>query len=104
MVDDCRDYGGEGNDIIIRNPKIAVEVLRRLHKQIGTLFMDNDMGLGPEGKDILVQFLQDCKHQNFYPKDVYLVTDNTPARDHMKLTLEVHGYQPGESEKHWRKA
>ena len=100
MVDDSRDMG----DVIIRNPNVAQEVLRRLHKSIGTLIMDNDMGSGPEGKDILVLFLQDCKNQKFYPKDVIIVTSNTPAQGHMKVTLEQHGYHPCETELHWSKA
>jgi hypothetical protein len=90
-VDDSRVMG----DINIRNPNVALATLRRLHKQIGTLLMDNDMG-GPfevEGRNILKQFLTDCKNQNHYPKSVHILTSNTPAAEAMALSLKEHGYR-----------
>lgn len=76
-------------------PHVALATLRRLHKQIGTLFMDNDMGGGfeVEGRNILKQFLTDCKNQKHYPASVHIVSSNEPASRVMASMLKEHGYR-----------
>lgn len=94
MVDDKRDHGGDGA-IIIRDPRIALQTLRRLHRQIGVLLMDNDMGYSFEfeGRSILKQFMQDCRNAKDYPPKVVLVTSNLPAAMAMSDLLTEHGYK-----------
>lgn len=94
IVDDIRE---EGADVIIRNPYMALDVLRAIDRMprgimgagIRKLSMDNDMGTGPEGKDILYQALGELAHK---PHEVVIVTSNPVAAQHMRQTLERHDY------------
>lgn len=88
-IDDCRTLG----DIQIRNPKVAIQVLRRLLKSIRLTYWDNDMGGGWEfeGRNLLKQFLQDCKNANYWPH-VVIVTSNSVAALDMESTLKSYGY------------
>lgn len=88
-IDDTRTLG----NVNIKDPRIAIQVLRRLLKQIAVTFWDNDMGHGweYEGRNLLKQFIQDCKNANHYPF-IAIVTSNTVAADDMVLTLRQAGY------------
>lgn len=90
LVDDLRNYG----DVIIRDPRIAIKVIRRIHKSITTIGLDNDMGHGweHEGRNLLKQFMADCKNEKYWPK-VQIVTSNTVAMIEMYKTLQENGYQ-----------
>lgn len=91
LVDDCRTVP---NGIIIRDPRIAIQVLRRLMKQIKSVSWDNDMGYSweYEGRNLIKQFLQDCKNANIWPV-IFLVTSNPIARKDMEGTLIQYGYE-----------
>lgn len=116
LVDDVRDVSDVPNvDIILRNPRTAIAVLRSLQGHIGVLNMDNDMGFRdfekdgpgpelPEGRHILAEYLFHCEVQrgingeNIYPPVVCLVTANCVAFEIMCQDLERYGYvhPPGE--------
>ena len=94
IIDDIRD---EGADVVIRNPYLALDILRAIDRmprgmkdvRIRKLSMDNDMGAGPEGKDILYQALGELAHK---PDEVVIVTSNPVAAQHMRQTLERFAY------------
>lgn len=100
LVDDLRDFG----DIIIRNSEVALATLRKLHKSIESLSMDNDMGSGrPEGRQLLEQYMQDCANHASYPPQVNIVTGNSSAACYMRATLKKHGYQGSGDGMTWRR-
>ena len=107
LVDDARDVAQVPNvDIILRNPRTALAVLKSLQGNIGVLNMDNDMGIRdfdrdgpgpefPEGRHILAEFLHFCMSndlEDVYPPVVYLITANSVGMDHMCRDLERYGY------------
>lgn len=88
-IDDCRNIG----DVIIRDPRVAIEVLRRLGKRVGHTYWDNDMGYGweREGRHLLKQFIKDCKSAKWYPT-IQIVTSNSVAAEDMRATLKAANY------------
>lgn len=98
LVDDTRNYG----DVIIRNPKVAIQVIRRIHKSITTIGWDNDMGHGweYEGRNLLKQFMADCKNAKYWP-NVQVITSNVVARMEMNKTLEENGYKLDDDGVNW---
>ena len=90
LIDDCRD----GGDVIIRNPNHAIHVLRRLGKQVESVSWDNDMGYGweLEGRNLLKQYLTDCRNQKHWPT-MFIVTSNTVAAKDMEVSLKQAGYK-----------
>lgn len=89
-VDDSRTLG----DVNIRNPAVAIQVLRRLLKSISLVYWDNDMGYGYEleGRVLLKQFLQDCKNAGVFP-GIMIVTGNSVAAKDMEASLQQAGYK-----------
>jgi hypothetical protein len=105
LVDDKRECAEDGT-IIVRDPRVAFDVLCRL-SPIHTLAMDNDMGHGWEfeGRNILKKYLSACEPwlgsgqaligpNPSYPVHVVLVTSNEPAAKSMRDLLREHGYMP----------
>ena len=93
LVDDKRECAQDGT-VIIRDPRVALNVLCML--AVHTLAMDNDMGHGWdfEGRNILKKFLEVCRAQTAsYPVHVVLVTNNEPAAKSMRDLLREHGYK-----------
>jgi hypothetical protein len=89
-VDDSRTLG----DVNIKNPEVAIAVLRRLLMSISHVYWDNDMGYGYEleGRVLLKQFIQDCKNAGHFPA-VMIVTGNSVAARDMETTLQQAGYK-----------
>lgn len=84
LVDDLRS--GYGEDVICRNPKHAVDII--CSKIFTGLILDNDMGDGPEGWEILKEILG----KGICPQKVQLVTSNVAAKLKMKTMLRDNGY------------
>lgn len=102
LVDDTRTFG----QVIIKDPRVAIQVLRRILKSIELIGWDNDMGYGYEfeGRVLIRQFLQDCKNAKHFPR-VYIVTGNSVAREDMYKTLKEFGYEPThDDDQSWSKA
>lgn len=97
-VDDTRSFG----HMQIRDPTVAIMVLRRLLKQTRLTYWDNDMGYGweYEGRNLLKQFIQDCKNAKWYPH-VVIVTSNSVAAEDMKRTLVEADYAWNNKEGAW---
>jgi hypothetical protein len=95
VIDDAKSLG----DVQVRDPRLALTVLRRLEKQITAVGWDNDMGYGweNEGRNLMKAWLQDCKNSNRFPI-VYILTGNNIAEKEMKLTLQDYGYEYRENE------
>ncbi len=85
LIDDQRDLNCE---IIARNAEAGRIALACLHSQIETLALDNDLGPGEEGQDLLKWALA----QGYVPSHVQLVTENHIAKEHMAANLEDHGF------------
>lgn len=95
VIDDARSLG----DVQVRDPRLALTVLRRLEKHITAVGWDNDMGYGwdNEGRNLMKKWLTDCKNSNRFPI-VYILTSNTIAQKEMELTLKDYGYEFIENE------
>ena len=85
LIDDIRDLGC---DIIARDAESGRVALACLHSQIECLCMDNDLGGGEEGQDLLKWALK----QGYVPCHVQLVTENHIAKERMAADLEDHGF------------
>lgn len=114
LVDDQRDTFEASVDgeplsrsppgaVIIRDPRVAVDLLMKMHGNIRYLGMDNDMGavgksaVGEdawsfEGRNILKQYLDICANTDVYPAQVEILTSNIPALMEMQKQLHDHGY------------
>ena len=98
-IDDSRECG----TVNVKDPRAGLTVLRRLHKQMSILYMDNDMGHGWEfeGRNILRQFLVDCRNAKHYVPQVMIVTSNCAAREAMIADLTSHGYRKHQNDPRW---
>lgn len=95
MIDDMRhlsDFGvTSGNMITIRTHQAAEKFVFNENMSDVTLYLDNDLGDDNpfnDGYDILCKMFS-C---NNYPKTVYVVTSNPPARSKMFMALYNEGY------------
>ncbi len=95
--------------VIIRDPRVAVDLLMKMHGNIRYLGMDNDMGaVGEdawsfEGRNILKEYLDICANTDMYPAQVEILTSNTPALMEMQKQLHDHGYVHVERQRLFRR-
>lgn len=96
LIDDVRDIQ---SDLIFRNGIIAKMMLPHVpwdsfHRIV--LYMDHDLGLGPNGYQILDLIIN---HLKVYPDVIYLVTSNPVGKKNMSSLLlndvDIYGTKDG---------
>lgn len=91
LVDDVRDIRA---DIILRNGVVAEQILPRIRwdkYEKTVLILDNDLGWGPDGYQLLNKMINEwC----IYPDEILLVTANPIGKQHMVniLTYDIDFY------------
>lgn len=88
LVDDQRD--NHRADIICRNARAALAVIRDIPDPIKVLYMDHDLGDGPSGYDVLKEALDWPK--KYQPREVALITMNPVGKERMVALLVENGY------------
>jgi len=87
LVDDLRNPDIYGADIVFRSAKAF---FNKLPKNINTLFLDHDLGLGKTGYDVIVRLVE---KMHIYPDNITIVSNNPVGVMSIGLCLKANGYR-----------
>lgn len=95
LVDDARE--GYTAHVVLRTGSAALDLYPHIAKaaEVELLQMDHDLGVGPDGYDVLKMILNPDPRERRaapFPRKVQLVTGNPVGRDRMKALLKDAGY------------